>query len=325
MEIQKRYELGERNFPQAQLQQAKLRALNLSYVNLKGADLSYADLTESDLNHADLRDCLLKGAYLQGANLIRANLTGASLNKTNLNGSSLNNARLNVADLHEAFLTKTSLEGANLTEANLKGVHLNEANLTRANLTRANLTKAFLTKACLAKANLNGADLSDAYLNGADLSGANLKGAYYNENTRFDETFDPAQAGMHKLTGMTTEDLLKTFNYLLQLSAHYLGNFMTVKYWQEACPDFAWFTQFQVDSSAQVTFSRQSAESIDALKLHWSQQWANTFIQHCSQIIQNFPSLIDRDRCVIAIAPATEMGLDVEDRETESGEYAGIF
>ncbi|MGK7872227.1 MAG: pentapeptide repeat-containing protein [Xenococcaceae cyanobacterium] len=283
-EIRKRHASGERNFKKADLSYADLRGADLSYADLRGANLSYANLQEADLSGSDLRESILNRAKLNEANLSRVNLIGANLTKANLNK----------ANLIGAYLTKACLKGANLMEACLENAHLNEAHLNGANLKGASLVGAYFIGTYLMKANLSEANLSRAYLSGADLSGA-----YYSDSTRFDGSFDLINTRMQKVRLTTVEELLSTFNYLSECSNRYLGSRMTAKYFESSRPDFDWLNNFKIDRSAQITFSGVLTEAVSSVQLQWFQKWVNAFIKCCSQIIQDFPTLIDQKQLVI--------------------------
>ena len=285
-ELRQRYASGERYFKKVQL-----RGADLSLANLRGVDLSYADLREADLSYSDLRESILNGADLREANLKGANLNEANLKEANLKG----------ANLKGVFLKRACLNGVNLSEACLEKAHLNGTFLTTANLNRASLSEANLIGAYLMRANLSEASLLGAWLNKANLTGANLSGAYYNDQTYFNNGFDPISAGMQKAKITIVKELLSTFNYISQCSNHYLGNTMTANYWKSSRPDFDWLNKFQINCSAEIAFSGALTESVSPVQLHWSQKWVNAFIKCCSQIIQDFPTLIDRERLVFAI------------------------
>ncbi len=81
-ELLRRYHIGERGFPRADLRQA-----NLAGADLRGINLVAADLT---------------GANLEGANLEGANLAYAVLSETNLRGANLKGARVTAEQLAQA-------------------------------------------------------------------------------------------------------------------------------------------------------------------------------------------------------------------------------
>lgn len=258
-EVQKRYEQGQRDFSKMQLRRADLRGVNLSGINLQGADLSYANLREADLSYADLREC-----YLNEANLIGTKFKGA----------------------------------------NLEGAYLIKAYVTRANFQEACLKGAFFTGAYLTKVNLNKADLTGAYLTGADVKGAYLKGAFYNEKTCFEPGFNPISAGMEKKSALNTprkqkvtvEELVATFNLVTHCSKQYLGSSLTEKYFESSRPSFDWLENFQINKSAQITFSGVRGSVVTTLQLKWFEKWVNSFIKNCSLIVHDFPHIIEQNQ-----------------------------
>ena len=292
-QLLERYASGERRFRQVQLKKVDLKGANLAQIELRGADLSNANLREADLSNADLRDACLDGADLYNANLSRANLQGARLAKANLKEANLTRASLEQVHLEGAFLTKASMIRASLKEANLIGAHLNEANLGSANLSNAYLDGAYLIQTSLLKANLAEASVMGAFLSGAALSGANFNGAYYTDKTNFDASFDPVSAGLRKIQNRSIEELLNAFKYLNDGANRYCGSKMTARYWESSRPDFEWLQQFQVNASGKITFSGNTTEPLTSVKLRYCQKWLDTFIDSCSKIIQEFPTLLD--------------------------------
>lgn len=106
-----------------------------------------ADLSDADLRGVDLSFANLCGAKLYGVDLSRANLRGANLSCT-----SLYDANLRKADLSDANLSGANLCDANLYEAILCGTIPQAADLYGADLERVNLCDT----------NLYGADLHEA-------------------------------------------------------------------------------------------------------------------------------------------------------------------
>lgn len=135
-----RYQLGERNFVNAnlrcsQLEQQCLPGINLSHAFLNRANLTEANLTAAELSVADLREAKLHRANLSKANMFRTNLSEANLNGANMSG----------AKLHKACLKGANLAGADLSYADLTGADLRGAELSNVSLTNANLRDAMLT------------------------------------------------------------------------------------------------------------------------------------------------------------------------------------
>ncbi len=93
-ELLQRYQLGERNFQQAELSNMNLQKLNLENINLIGANLSGANLQYSNLNRAKLIATNFKNANLKGVSLVKAKLIGADLTNANLTDADLTKADL---------------------------------------------------------------------------------------------------------------------------------------------------------------------------------------------------------------------------------------
>jgi uncharacterized protein YjbI with pentapeptide repeats len=280
-ELKKRYALGEKNFEGAELQGA-----NLSCSNFVGINLAYANLKDADLSYCDLRRAYLKRTELVGAKLIRVNLDEAFMERANLNQSDLSKATLDRAQMYRATLASAQMNNSYLNRAMLKGAYLKGTYLNGAYLNEANLEGAYLCQA----------SLKGAYLKKVFLQDTNFRNAYFNSNTSFDSNFDPLAAGMEKVIDVQeikVEDLLDTINSISQCSVQLLGNIITVKYWELARPSVDWVNKFKVDRQGQITFTGNSEDAIEKKQLEWSQQWIDTFIRFGSEIIHDFPRLIN--------------------------------
>lgn len=267
---------------------------------------------ERSFQNLQLRNCDLRGIDLSQADLSGTDLTGANLRDANLSGSNLQNAYFNEADL----------TGANLAGACLQGASLIKAYLNKANLSEANLQKALMTNAYATKANLSYANLKGTFLNGTKLSGAILIGVEWDDETRGDANFGRQKNEVGKAespandlpfpaipaqseTAFKVADLLITFNHFSNLSRHYLGGTMTLRYWQSTRPDFPWLQQFQVDrASSSISYDGDRDEELTALQLQWAREWAKGFAKTCSQIVQDFPNMIDRSQVIFSFSPS---------------------
>lgn len=272
IDIRKRYEKGQRNFQEFQLRRVDLRGLNLSHTDFQGVDFSYANLREVDFTGADLR-----GAYF-----------------------------------NEADLTGVNLTGANLKGASLIKVYLIKANCYQTNFSGAYLTGAYLTKSEFKEAKFNG-----TYFNGAKLNRAKFDNAYYDDQTKFDTSFDPKTALM-KITSsrkkhlkqspkiikfrsekqsdtqvITLKKCLEIFNHLTAISCRYLGKTMTQKYLKSSRPLCGWLDNFETTGSVEIIFKSELETVLNPTKLQWLQAWIQAFIENCSQIVQDYPKMID--------------------------------
>jgi uncharacterized protein YjbI with pentapeptide repeats len=295
-QLLERYAAGERRFRQIQLKKADLNRANLALIDLRGADLSYANLREADLSSADLRGACLDGVDFYKANLSRTNFEGASLEKTNLKEANLLRASFKKASLEGAFLTKAQMSRVDLKEACLLSAHLNDADLSNADLSNADLSNAYLIGTNLQRANLSEVNIAGTFLSGAVVKGANFSGGYYNEKTNFDASFDPVGAGLRKAQTATIDEALIAFRHVSECASRYMGPKMTARNLETSRPDFEWLQEFNIGSSGQVTFSGNATEPLTVAKIKHCSQWLEGFISSCSAIVQEFPTLIDRDK-----------------------------
>jgi len=101
-------------WPHAELTNATLRVVNLSFADFFGANLRDAILSGADLRHVNFEK-----ANLANADLYKANLSDANLTEANLSG-----AVLAEATLSNAVLIRADLSGADLREADVSHVIL---------------------------------------------------------------------------------------------------------------------------------------------------------------------------------------------------------
>lgn len=78
---------------------------------------------------------------------------------------------------------------------------------------------------------------------------------------------------------VTVEELVGALNQLSQFSKNYLGAILTANNWQLTRPDFDWLENFQINRSAEITFSGIVTESASVTQLQWVQEWVATFIK----------------------------------------------
>jgi uncharacterized protein YjbI with pentapeptide repeats len=295
-ELLKRYAQGERDFSKISVKNANFRGADLSFIDLSQADLSHADLRNTNLRGANLSYSQLNGANLRQAILDLANLSYANLNKSNLKLASLLNACLDKAQLEGSFLTQACLNGATLRGATLNKAYLNGATLHNVIIQEASLNSAYLIGAYLKRVNLQNASLFGTYLQGCRLEKVNLEGASYNNNTQFEEDFDPSIAKMQRVEIITIQELLNTFNYLTKISSQYLGKALTLKNWERTRPNSAWLGQFSFNSALKVSYSGITDESVTLLDLYVCRKWFKQFIGKSSQTLMQFNHLLDEEK-----------------------------
>lgn len=93
-------------------------------------------------------------------------------------------------------------------------------------------------------------------------------------------------------------DVLLALNHLSHFTTRYLGTQVIVNYWKSTRPPHPWLSHFQVDRSAQITFTSETGEElqqpISPDQQQWVQEWVAAFIKRCSQIVRDFPDLIQQ-------------------------------
>lgn len=193
-EILERYNLGEREFPNINLERSNFVGVNFSTIDLRCSSLSFSNLERIDLTNANLTEAFLKKSIVSYANLSHTILCKAKLNdsifrnsklisseliKADLTSANLTGADLSNADLTSANLTNANLSNANLFSANLTNVSLSNVDLTSSNLTNANLSNADLTGVNLTTTTIDGVNFSEANLSHADLRGLDLNKSFF--------------------------------------------------------------------------------------------------------------------------------------------------
>lgn len=93
------------------------------------------------------------------------------------------------------------------------------------------------------------------------------------------------------------KELLAALNHFSQFTTQYLGNTVVTNYWKTTRPTGDWLANFQVDRSAQITFSGTAPSHATALtpeQHQLVQEWTAAFIQRCSKVIRDLPMLIEQ-------------------------------
>lgn len=93
---------------------------------------------------------------------------------------------------------------------------------------------------------------------------------------------------------VTLEELLNALNYLIKFTSKYMGKRLTIDYWKSTRPQLDWLENFEITSSAEISFSGVIKKPISTLQHMWIKEWAAAFIKHCSQIIQDLPTMIEQ-------------------------------
>ncbi|MEL4894306.1 pentapeptide repeat-containing protein [Crocosphaera sp. Alani8] len=272
IDLNQKYEEGQRNFQGLQLRRGDLRGLNLSYTDFRGVDLSYANLRDVDFTGADLREAYLNEADLTGVNLTGANLEGASLIKVYLIKANCYQTNFSKAYLTGAYLTKTNFKEARFNGAYLNGVKLSGAKLRDASYDeKTRFDYSF--------------NPESAFMNLGD----NSKRIYIQPQEVLE--INPQQ--QINIPTINIEQFLEAFNHLTTVSRRYLGKTMTEKYWESSRPAFDWLEHFEMIESAEIIFKGELETVLNAEQLQWLQLWLKTFIKNCCQILQNYPAMLD--------------------------------
>lgn len=106
------------------------------------------------------------------------------------------------------------------------------------------------------------------------------------------------------------KDVLSAINALSQLTTQYLGTLVVANYWKATRPSSEltskpageplseWLNHFQIERSAQMTFSVQMpSERLPVLtpeQFQCLQAWVDAFIERCSKVIRGFAKIVQR-------------------------------
>ena len=168
--------LREVNFSKANLTRSILSRANLSESDLSWARISGADLAGTDMHHAKARAANFSESLMIRTKMNDADCLGAIFCGINATAAQMESTNFECSDLSGATLMNANMCGANCSWANLTDARLNWANLSWCLLEAADLENANLTGTCLQAANLSFANMDNTVLTGADLYFANLSG-----------------------------------------------------------------------------------------------------------------------------------------------------
>lgn len=98
-------------------------------------------------------------------------------------------------------------------------------------------------------------------------------------------------------TSITVADMLLALNSLSQFTTQFLGTPVIVNYWKSTRPDAEWLKGFEVSRSARIELSGSMAQgpttALSPEQQQWIRDWVAAFIKRCSQVIRDFPTLIE--------------------------------
>ena len=93
------------------------------------------------------------------------------------------------------------------------------------------------------------------------------------------------------------DTLLKIMNKISKFSSNYMGPKLIANYWETSRPKHEWLDSFEINRSAEITFSGVGAELVTAAQYRAIKEWVAAFMKQCSLIMQDLPSLIE-DKCL---------------------------
>ena len=179
-----------------QLPGANLHGKELSNLDYRNANLANADLTSTRLRNLDLTNADLSRTHWYGAVVRDTLFRSATLRNADLRGSQFSRVDLRGADLRNANIALTTIQGVSYRTA-LEDSDMRGADLRGADMSAARLWGTDLRGADVRGTNFRGASTIDRSCIGFSLCpSAKWRGALYDENTRFNPGFDPAQHGM---------------------------------------------------------------------------------------------------------------------------------
>lgn len=99
-------------------------------------------------------------------------------------------------------------------------------------------------------------------------------------------------------TEPTLKDLIAALNHLSQFTTQYLGTHVIANYWKSTRPEHNWLAHLQIDRSAQFKLTgaatQEMQRSLTPHEQQWIQEWVAAFMKRCSQVIRNFPTIVEQ-------------------------------
>lgn len=107
----------------------------------------------------------------------------------------------------------------------------------------------------------------------------------------------PATTTLKGPASITVADMLSALNSLSQFTTQFLGTPVIVNYWKSTRPDVDWLKGFEVSRAARIEWSGNMAQGpttpLSPEQQQWIRDWVAAFIKRCSQVIRDFPTLIE--------------------------------
>ncbi len=96
----------------------------------------------------------------------------------------------------------------------------------------------------------------------------------------------------------TLFEAIAALNHLSQFTTQYLGTHVIANYWKATRPPSGWLATVQVDRAAQFTVTGASPQAattpLTAPERRWLQEWVIAFIKRCSQVMRDFPAIVEQ-------------------------------
>jgi uncharacterized protein YjbI with pentapeptide repeats len=212
-----------------------LRGIDVPNADLSGIELENVDLSSSDLQKVKFEKAILNGSNFHFSKLHEVDFSQCKLNNTDFTQATLINSKFFKTELYNAKMNTCILDGATINYCHFDGVSLCSSDLRRitannSSLKNSHIQCAYFQESKLYKINFSNSDLSYSDFTGANLTGSNLtgaslqganfesvdlelvemKGAFYDDETKFPEGFDPYKNGLIKQNYPLMESMLNS-------------------------------------------------------------------------------------------------------------------
>jgi predicted regulator of Ras-like GTPase activity (Roadblock/LC7/MglB family) len=191
-------------------------------------------------------------------------------------------------DIGNAIATFRLVAG-NITLSGLNSHSNNSRSNSNADLTTAIPPNSSQSKSrVLSPQNYSGSRANDADAN--DSQSASWRNSEPTANLSIPVSRSPQDA--LQATASLAE-YITALNKLSKFTTQYLGTAVIVNYWKSTRPENQWLDGFQIERSAQITYSGTQPihQKLTDQEQQWLREWVNAFIKRCSQVIRDFPTL----------------------------------
>lgn len=106
----------------------------------------------------------------------------------------------------------------------------------------------------------------------------------------------PKQIEADTAADATIKDLVIALNHLSKLTTQYLGTHVIANYWKSTRPGYDWLNAFQIDRTAQFSFTGVDGHRpLRADEQQQIQEWVSAFIQRGTLVIRNFSEMVQQE------------------------------